>query len=391
MRFSPQNVKWPNKAFEKKFEKVYKTFKNPLGRKIMKGYYIDNDADKETFHSIKEYLMRKDFLSILIDVCERIIEKGEDLLKPSEKEVLSDTLFTILNIKPKADEFQFSYDNLKGKMGKGHALRNAVYQRIYTKELRRLYPLVTKLPITYQSVEIRIAEMHFSGALGLFDGMLNYGEEASPTESWFSFNAYKQIRAASTVDELVPINTETELALVYILTGYYIGWYADLLERVIEDAGFGIPVEKTRFPQKKLESILSILQTDEEYKAFLPTTTGVVPTRYKKDLLTPYCHKNIILNVIKLLNDIGEDFKIGYKICSKKQFAQIAWMVKEYCRVIRTSKYKTCKDLLTKYYGVPPTQYKVKDCSDFLKKDKGQKLKKKLVDFSAEYERYCRM
>lgn len=356
----------------------------------MKGYYMVENMERESFHSIIEYLMRKDFLSILIGIMVEIINKEEELLKPDENKELSDMLFLLLNFKPKTDDIQHSYDDILGRLGQ-EPLRDALYKKMYSKELKELYPIITKLPIAYESTEIRIANMHFSGAIGLFDGVHDYEEERSQTARWFHFFDYKQIRAASSVEELTAIDApETKLALVYILTGHYLDWYARLLTTAYTKAGFGARIENTRNPQIRLQYIIEGIHTHEEFKAFLPATTKVVPTSVKKKILEGYCDKKVINGVVKLLNEIGEAYSIGYKTCSKKRFAQIAWMVKEYCLVIKTNKYKTCKDLLTKYYGVQPTQYKVKDCSDLLKTVKGKTIKMKIENFCIENKDYCR-
>lgn len=333
-------------------------------------------------------LNKNDFLSLIKDFCHIITERGDKLLEPDNDALLCEMLYYLLNFKPKVVAFQRTYDSIFEKYTQ-ELLRMEIYKRLITSELREIYPLIKKTPIFYASPEIDIAEMHFSGAIGLDRKKPGDYRQTSYLIQKFSFDAYKQIRAASTHHELELVHSpHAKLALTHVLLGYYIDWYARLLTSVIDRAGFGIYIENSIHPETRLDSIINGLLTRDEMKAF-STNTPEVETNIKKKILENHCRKEILLYLIRFLNDLGFEYKIGYKACSKKDFAEYVWVIKEYCRVLNFTKYKPCKEALTMYYGVPPTQYKVKDCSEFLKTPAGKNLRKKIEQFCSEHEEYC--
>lgn len=335
------------------------------------------------------YLRDHDFLFFIEDFCKVITENKDILLEPDKDALLCEMLYYLLNFKPKADEFKRTYDILFEKNSQ-EPLRMEIYQRLFSSELKRLYPHIQKTPIYYGTPEIDIAEMHFSGAIGLDRKKPEDYEQCAQLVRKFSFDAYKQLRAASTHHELQLVKSpHTKLALSHILLGHYIDWYARLLTSVIDKAGFGIYIENAINPETRLRSIIEGLLSREEMKAFTKDTAQEVNINIKKKTLEKYCRKDILLPLIKFLNDLGLEYKIGYKSCSKRDFAEFVWVIKEYCRLLNTTKYKPCKEALTRFYGVPPTQYKVKDCSEFLGTPEGRKLRKKVENFCAEHEKYC--
>lgn len=337
------------------------------------------------------FLERYDFFSLLIAVCKEITngtykdDKGNSTLEK--------WLYFMLNCKPKADLFKQGYDDMISQYGMS-ALRQHIDKRLFVdeKELAVLYPLIEKLPIKYGSPEIDIAKMHFDGSIGLDRKKPeDYKDKLSPITLGFDFSSYKRIRAASTHRELVEVEShETKIALLHILTGYYIDWYARLLTRIINSAGFGIRIKDAINPQERLESIIVGLKTRDVLDVLSQTTAQTVDTNIKRDYLKGHCDKKVLNDTIKLLNKIGVEFHIRSKACSKKEFAQIAWVIKEYCRVLNFNKYQPCRNTLAHFYGIDVPTYKIKDGADYLKTKNGRKLRNMIDEFCAEHEDYCK-
>ena len=337
------------------------------------------------------FLERYDFFSLLIAVCKEIT-KGT-YKDDRGNSTLEKWLYFMLNCKPKAEQFEQSYDDMITRYSMP-VLRHHIDKRLFVeeKELTVLYPLIEKLPIQYGSPEIDIAKMHFDGAIGLDRKKPeDYKDKLSPITLGFDFSSYKRLRAASTHRELVEVESpETKIALLHILTGYYIDWYARLLTRIIKSAGFGIKIKDVINPQERLESIIVELKTRDVLDVISQTATQTVDINIKKDLLKGHCDKKILVDTIKLLNRIGVEFYIRSKACSKKEFAQIAWVIKEYCRVLNFNKYQPCRNTLARYYGIDVPTYKIKDGSDYLKTKNGRKLRKMIDEFCAEHQEYCK-
>lgn len=358
----------------------------------MRGYLWDKKDAKPHFFQGSDYngmLEQFDFLSLICNGCLIIIEKGESLKEDGEKRTLAQWLYFLLNCPPKAKAFKLSYDDMFEKQGH-EPLRQSLYQRIINKELRQVLPIVHGFNMIYGTPEIDIAEMHFSGAIGLDRKRPEDYKSCSLLTKQFDFNAYKQIRAASTVDELMAVeSTDTKYSFLHILIGHYIDWYARLLTDVITKANFGILIKDVIDPEARIESIIEKVTTRDELKTFLPNTKQRVNASIKKHLLKDYCKQGVLSDLSQMLYEIEKQFKIGTKACSKKEFAQIAWVIKEYCRVLKITKYKPCKAMLTNYYGVPSSEYKIRDASDFLKTPDGRSLRKKIETFCSEHEKYC--
>ena len=326
------------------------------------------------------------FIDILCGICKTVTEYDDAKHEYS----LNKSLYFVLNMAPLLDMQRADYLSIIDKRVTKSQIETLKEQ--LAQDIAKVLSAIRRCPVMYDEPEEDIAKLHFNGAFG--KGLPNpsdYNVECSPAVRGFNVDVYKRIRSAFTVQELIQIDSNSgKYAVLYILTGYYINEYYDVVTNALRKAGLQhiyAGFSTHRFIQDKLDWILMRL-TNEHYDAYVDAE-GYEPINMaaKKELLSKrFCSSKIQKDVIKLLDEIGKDFKIGTKACSKRRFCEIVYVIKEHMDCWNEEKYVPSRHLLSRYYGFQqePT-YKISECRKFEQSEDGKILIHKIQKFCAEH------
>ena len=337
-------------------------------------------------NSTEEFIHEmQNFMDVLFYACKTITEDG---IGASDYK-LNKSLFFILNLSPLLDVQKSDYDAILQK-GITTASVRALKETL-TGDLAKLLSVIRTVPIAYDSPEADLAKLHFSGAFG--KGVPNpntYDVECSYAVKLFDIEVYKTIRSAFTVEELEKIESnEGKYAVLAILTGYYISAYYDVVANILRRAGlhYMLLIRTHSTVQDKLDWVFQRL-TGEQYNMYLEVDGSIPPSKAERMnlLTTKYCDKSIRDDVVKLLDEIRKDLKIGTKACSKRDFCNIVFVFTGYMtKGWKESRYAPNRRLLALYYGIPEPTYKISECRKFERTEDGKNLIRKIQAFCAKH------
>ena len=345
------------------------------------------DGGFRLYHSATETFNAEmqSFIEVLTYVCNVITEEGVSM---SEYK-LNKSLFFLLNLQPLLEVQKADYDSFLQR-GITTSVIISLKERLI-KDLASVLKFVRNVPIIYDEPEAAIAKLHFNGAFGKgIPSPSNYDVECSRAVRSFDVETYRRIRSAFTVEDLEQVESnECKYSVVYILAGYYIDAYNSVVSRILQKAGLNYLLLSRAHAnaEDKLDWILEGL-TGEKYKMYLDD--GSIPPNKaeRMSLLTKkYCDTKIKKEIVKLLDDIRKDFKIGTKACSKRDFCEIVFVFTKYMTtdLWRESRFAPNRHMLAKYYGIQEPTYKIKECKKFEKSEDGKNLIRKLQTFSEEH------
>lgn len=324
------------------------------------------------------------FVEVLCSCC-RLITERKDV---AGDVTINKWLYFILNLQPLLQRQENEYlatiknGNTESKIDK--------LKKQLCFDLGSILKWLSTAPIAYDKPEEDLAKLHFSGAFGRgVPDSSQYGFKPSWAVSVFDLNIYKQIRCAFSVEDLEHIESrEMKLAVLYLLTGYYIDQYYQTVSSVLRTAGLNYVITYHGTQQDKLFDYLYRL-SHNRYKEYLEDADVNPPSKTEKKLLINknFCKLSKRDKLIKFLDSLTTEFKIGTRACSKRDFANIVFVLTEQLSCWEEKRYATSKRTLSQFYGLAkePT-YKVSDCSAFLKTEDGKRLRKMIKKFNESLE-----
>lgn len=323
------------------------------------------------------------FIEVLVRICQSITEKGRAMSDLS----LNTWLYFVLNLMPYLDRLKSSYDSILFKGMTPTSIQKL--KETLAGDIGKILKSINKVPILFDKPEEALAELHFNGAFGRgVPDPHSYDVECSLEAANFDIEVYKRIRSAFTVEELEQIDSrEGKYAVLYILTGYYINAYYNVVARVLQRARLEyLLIPSDAFVELKLDVLLRRL-TGESYRMYVDAEGSIPPSKQERmSLLTKkFCKSTIKNDMGKFLDEIRKDFKIGTKACSKRDFANIVFVFTQYMDCWNETHFATNRRLLSEYYGIPETKYKLSECRKFEKTEDGKNLIRKIQEFCANH------
>lgn len=319
------------------------------------------------------------FVDVLSACCRLVTERREDVADLA----LNKWLYLILNLSPVLEQQESIYAGII--KGGNTAARIEKLKVQLSKDISSVLMRLRYAPIIYDQPEEDLAKLHFNGAFGRgIPDWTTYDYEPSWAVRSFKQEVYQKIRSAFTVEELELIEQrDTKLAVVYLLTGYYINEYYKAVASVLRKAGLNYLLNFNGTQQDKLEEILRQL-TRSRYKEYLQDGDVNPPSPNEKTqiLSKKVCTLSCRSKLIKFLDSLTEEFKIGTRACSKRDFANIVYVLMDNLSCWKEKRFATSKRILSMYYGVQEPQYKVSDCDEFLRTDEGKKLQSMIDKFN---------
>lgn len=343
------------------------------------------DDDLRLYHNKTEAYNAETwtFVEVVVRICQSIAEKGKSMSDLS----LNKWLYFVLNLSPYLNRLKSSYEAILDK-----GLAPTVIQRLKGQlagDIGKIVNAINKVPIMYNKPEEDLAELHFNGAFGRgLPDPHSYNVECSLEVANFDIEAYKQIRSAFTVEDLEQIESrDGKFSVLYILTGYYLNAYYNVVAQALQRAGLGFILPPAdAFIELKLDVLLKRL-TGDNYNMFVDAEESNPPSKQERmSLLTPkFCDRKIKNDMGKFLDEMRKDFKIGTKACSKRDFANIVFVFTQYMDCWNESHFATNRKRLSEYYGIKETTYKISECRKFENTEDGKNLIRKIQDFCSKH------
>ena len=353
---------------------------DPQKKKQLNRLYITHNKTEEYNHE------NLSFVEILSACCRLITERKDN----AGDNAINKWLYLILNLSPILERQESSYlEIIKG--GITPAKIDKLKERL-CYDLGTVLKWVSATPIVYDKPEEDLAKLHFNGAFGQgIPDKNSYGFRVSWATDVFDLSVYKQIRSAFTVEELELIESkEKKLSVLYILTGYYIDKYCETVSSILRQAGLNNNVYFGGTQQEKLYEFLFRLSRDR-FNEFLVADGVTPPTKEGKKLILDkaFCDRSKQEKLIKFLDSLVSEFKIGTRACKKGRFARIAYTLARDLSCWKEKRYAPSKKALSDFYGLPlaPT-YKINesDYSEFIKSPEGKKLRNLIKKFNESLE-----
>lgn len=311
------------------------------------------------------------FVEVLSSCCRLITERKDD----AGDKAINKWLYLILNLYPLFEQQESIYSVII-KDGNTASRIDKLKKQLCT-DLGMVLKWINAAPIIYDKPEEDLAKLHFSGAFGWgIPDSSQYDFEPSWAVRDFNLEIYKKIRSAFTVEELEAIDSrEMKLAVVHLLTGYYIDKYYKMVSSILRKAGLNYIVNYNGTQEDKLSDLL-IRLSHNRYKEYLEKGDVNPPSKNEKIGLLDksICDRSKQKKLIKFLESLTDEMKIEMRSCSKRDFANIVYVLSQYLSCWKEKRYATSKRVLSMFYGIPEPTYKISDPSDYIKTPEGKKL-----------------
>ena len=325
------------------------------------------------------------FVEVLSSCCRLLIERKDD----AGDTAINKWLYLALNLSPVLEQQESEYSGIiRGvtTIQKVEKLKGQL-----CSDLKTVLKWISAAPIIYDKPEEDLAKLHFSGAFGRgIPDKSAYDYEPSWAVRIFDLNVYKQIRSSFTVEDLELIESrEMKLAVLYLLTGYYIDAYYNVVSSILRKAGLNYVITTHGTQQDKLMDILKRL-SHNRYKEFIEDKGLNPPSKNEKKYILDknFCNLKNRDELIKFLESLLEECKIGTRACSKRDFVNIVCALSTNLSCWREKRFAPSKRVLSMFYGIQEPTYKVnaRDYSAFVNTTEGKTLLSRIERFNNSLE-----
>lgn len=325
------------------------------------------------------------FIDVLSSCCRLLTERKDK----AGDVTINKWLYLILNLGPVLEKQETIYSNIiKGGIT---TQRVGKLKGMLCFDLGAVLKWISVAPIIYDEPEQDIAKLHFNGAFGLgLPDNSAYGYEPSWAVKAFDLGVYKQIRSAFTVEDLELIESRTmKLAVLYLLTGYYIDAYYKVVSSILRKAGLNYVISINGTQQDKLFEILKRL-SHNRYKEYIEEYSLNPPSNNEKMYILDksICNLKNRDKLIKFLESLIKECKIGTRACSKRDFVNIVYALSTKLSCWKEKRFAPSKRVLSLFYGMQEPTYKVNvsDYSKYIETAEGKELLSRIEKFNESLE-----